>query len=105
MRASATRVPPAPNSRSHNAARVWFGRAQQHDPLRQPRTGTDPVPIHLSGLGLLDDDADLATRRSPIRLDADRTAWILRSGQRNASLRRHRGGPWSSCTAAVGSVR
>jgi bacteriocin biosynthesis cyclodehydratase domain-containing protein len=59
-------------------------------PAHQP--ALHEILTHLSGLGLLDDAADLATERSPIRLDADRTAWVLRSGQRNASLRRHREG-------------
>jgi bacteriocin biosynthesis cyclodehydratase domain-containing protein len=54
------------------------------------RSALHEILTHLSGLGLLDDDADLPTPRSPTRLAADRTAWILRSGQRNASLRRHR---------------
>lgn len=48
------------------------------------------VLTHLSGLGLLDDEADLVTLVGPTRLAADRTAWVLRSGQRNASLRHHR---------------
>jgi bacteriocin biosynthesis cyclodehydratase domain-containing protein len=45
---------------------------------------------HLSGLGLLDDEADFATLCSPARLAADRTAWALRSGHRIASLRQYR---------------
>jgi bacteriocin biosynthesis cyclodehydratase domain-containing protein len=54
------------------------------------RSALGEILTHLSGLGLLDDDADLATLCSPTRLAADRTAWVLRSGHRNASLRRHR---------------
>jgi bacteriocin biosynthesis cyclodehydratase domain-containing protein len=48
------------------------------------------ILTHLSGLGLLDDEADLVTLCTPTRLAADRTMWVLRSGRPNASLRRHR---------------
>jgi bacteriocin biosynthesis cyclodehydratase domain-containing protein len=48
------------------------------------------ILTHLAGLGLVDDDADLVTLVGPTRLAADRTAYVLRSGHRNASLRAHR---------------